>query len=473
MKKLVTAFEFRELKKNYRFKIGAIITYILFFIALYSGYQQYVYEHAEINKTKEITYRQWVSQGDKNPHSAAHYGLYAFKPPSTLFIFDKGIEDYLGRAVWLEAHNQNEVKISQVKDQGLTGKFGYLSVSFIWQLFIPLFIVLLCFDSVNKLIESGTIKLLFSTGLKGKDLLWGKIFAISKLVGMYFLLPMALITSLVIVSVSPSEDYSGLFYYLFLIFIYSLYFLIWIIFSVYISSIFKASTALTILSGIWIFMGFLIPRISGTVAGLVHPAPSSYEFTEKVLTEREKGKDGTGSYEKFQEELKEKILKEYGVENLEDLPVSFAGYSLMESENKDWKIYDKHYGELNKKFKFQNFLIGWMNVFSPVQTQKSLSSAFSKTDINNHVFFAENAEAHRRLVQNILNEDQLKNGLGKERGYLAGKDLWKKIPEFQFSSNSFLNILKQQSGNLLLLILWILAGSLLLNRSGKTLKYLN
>ena len=56
-------------------------------------------------------------QPKKNPHSAAHYGVYAFKPKSPLALVDTGIDPYMGVAVWLEAHKQNEFKYRPAQDR--------------------------------------------------------------------------------------------------------------------------------------------------------------------------------------------------------------------------------------------------------------------------------------------------------------------------------------------------------------------
>ncbi len=143
----------------------------------------------------------------------------------------------------------------------------------------------------------------------------------------------------------------------------------------------------------------------------------------------------------------------------------------MESELKDWKVYDKHYGKLNSLFSKQNFIITLINSLSPVQTQRLVSSAFTYTDLHNHIHFATQAEQHRRLVQDILNEDQLKNGVGKERGYLASADLWQKIPDFEFQRKDFSKVLRRQWGNLFLLIVWITGGAIILNSSAGRIKY--
>ena len=41
----------------------------------------------------------WNEQGVKNPHGAAHFARYAFRPTPTLAAFDPGVADYAGMAI--------------------------------------------------------------------------------------------------------------------------------------------------------------------------------------------------------------------------------------------------------------------------------------------------------------------------------------------------------------------------------------
>ena len=50
----------------------------------------------------------WLGQEAKDPHSAAHYSIHAFKPILPLAALDPGIEPFVGQSVWLEAHHQND-----------------------------------------------------------------------------------------------------------------------------------------------------------------------------------------------------------------------------------------------------------------------------------------------------------------------------------------------------------------------------
>ena len=155
----------------------------------------------------------------------------------------------------------------------------------------------------------------------------------------------------------------------------------------------------------------------------LHPTPSALDFTEKVLSQREKGLDGQGSYEKFQEALKAKALRDYGVDSLSQLPVSFAGIALQASEDRDWKVYDLQYGALFRLFQAQNALLERFNLLSPILAMRDVSRSLAGTDLYKHLNFTRQAENHRRLTAKVMNTDQKINGVVQERDYKAGAAL--------------------------------------------------
>jgi ABC-2 type transport system permease protein len=75
-------------------------------------------------EAQESARKQWLGQGDKNPHSAAHYGSFAFRPKSTFSFLDFGTDTYTGTSVQLEAHKQNDILFSQAQDATVLLRFG-------------------------------------------------------------------------------------------------------------------------------------------------------------------------------------------------------------------------------------------------------------------------------------------------------------------------------------------------------------
>ncbi len=73
--------------------------------------------------------QQWENLEAMNPHRAAHYGSYAFKPMNVLNSMDSGINDITGNVVRLEGHVQNEIVYSEASQSLSISKFGKLKSS--------------------------------------------------------------------------------------------------------------------------------------------------------------------------------------------------------------------------------------------------------------------------------------------------------------------------------------------------------
>ena len=66
---------------------------------------------------------QWDEMDPSNPHSAAHFGTYAFKPNSILNSLDEGVNTVTGLVLRLEGHKQNEVTFSEASQSLTVSKF--------------------------------------------------------------------------------------------------------------------------------------------------------------------------------------------------------------------------------------------------------------------------------------------------------------------------------------------------------------
>ena len=170
--------EFSEIVRDGRFKWTAGIMALLLLTALAAGYQKYSAYMDMQRLAQDQTNYQWFNQGDKNPHSGAHYGNYAFKPAGPLAFFDNGINNYAGTALFMEAHKQNFAIGRPATDQSSIGRFGDLSGAMILQLLMPLLIIFLGFTAFSGERESGTLRQVLSMGVSNRQLLWGKALGI-------------------------------------------------------------------------------------------------------------------------------------------------------------------------------------------------------------------------------------------------------------------------------------------------------
>ena len=131
--------ELTEMFRDGRFRLLAGMVLAISLLSLAAGWKNYSELSRQHTAAKEATRAQWLGQEKKNPHSAAHYGVYAFKPKSQLAMIDTGVDPYMGVAVWLEAHKQNDFKFRPAQDRTAVQRFGEMTGAEVLQVFLPLF----------------------------------------------------------------------------------------------------------------------------------------------------------------------------------------------------------------------------------------------------------------------------------------------------------------------------------------------
>ena len=100
---------------------------------------------------------QWDEMEPSNPHRAAHFGSYAFKPTSVLNSIDEGINSVTGNVLRLEGHVQNNITFSEASQSLLISKFGRLKPALLFQFLLPLFLIFLSFSSYTAERVSGRL----------------------------------------------------------------------------------------------------------------------------------------------------------------------------------------------------------------------------------------------------------------------------------------------------------------------------
>ncbi|MEZ6023797.1 MAG: ABC transporter permease subunit, partial [Hyphomonadaceae bacterium] len=166
--------EFREIRRDGRFAWTAAIMAILLITALITGGQRFAAYSAMQSHAQAESNDQFYTQGDKNPHSGAHYGNYAFMQAGPLSFFDSGVAAYAGSFVFMEAHKQNLSLAPPAGDNSAVMRFGQLDGAMILQVLMPLLIIFLGFSAFAGERERGTLRQLMSIGVPRSSLLWGK-----------------------------------------------------------------------------------------------------------------------------------------------------------------------------------------------------------------------------------------------------------------------------------------------------------
>ena len=141
--------EWKRFLRDTLFVYSTVFFVFSLFIVVVLGTLQNTKQQIYRDQAQKHVRKQWESLEAMNPHSAAHYGSYAFKPMNVLNSMDNGINDLTGNVIKLEGHVQNEIVYSEAS-QGLSiSKFGKLKSSLILQYVIPLFLIFVAYGSLS------------------------------------------------------------------------------------------------------------------------------------------------------------------------------------------------------------------------------------------------------------------------------------------------------------------------------------
>ena len=184
--------EWRGFLRNKLFLFFISFFLILLFLVTFFGIIQNNKQIESQNDAHSHIRAQWDEMNPSNPHSAAHFGTYAFKSNSILNSLDEGVNAVTGLVLRLEGHKQNEVAFSEASQSVTISKFGKLKVSLLFQFIIPLFLIFLAFNIYTSEISSGRIKLLLIQGNSLKKILFAKIFSLLSLATILLLFTIAI-----------------------------------------------------------------------------------------------------------------------------------------------------------------------------------------------------------------------------------------------------------------------------------------
>ncbi|MEM6721580.1 MAG: DUF3526 domain-containing protein [Bacteroidota bacterium] len=446
--------ETKELWRDGRVRIAFVIVLLLTAIAVFISTNHYENINAQYVEASANEREVWDNQGEKNPHSAAHYGTYAFKPKYPLSLIDQGVDKYAGTSIFLEAHNRNEAQFIAASDQTGLARFGDLTPDFILLFIIPLLLILIAYNSITKEKERGTLTLLNSQGAVGWKIVFGKWLAIFFPV-FIILFVLFLITGLIL---SNLPDF-GVFSWssLMTLFIaYIIYYSIFINLVLIISATVKKSGIALVLSlSVWILICLVLPKAASNLAEYKYPYPTRQEFAENIAKDRKLGLDGHNPWSAAAKKLEEETLKEYGVDSLSQLPFNYDAYRMQKGEEHEAEIYFKHYKLLKTQYSNQSSIYKILAIVSPYLPTRFLSMAIAKTDYNTHWDFSDAAENYRIQTQKFLNDHFAKESKLGEWDFKADAGFWKQLPKFNYEPPSLLETMKTNSASIIIMLIWV------------------
>lgn len=411
---------------------------------------------SEAQEAASNDYRRWGEQPERNPHDAAHHGLYAFKTPRPLVIVDNGIEPYVGSSILNGAHLQGEMQYPPAQELTALQRFGDLTPARVGLALMPLLVILLAFGAFAGEREQGTLRQLLSQGVHPRDLLWGKAAGIGAALAIV-LIPVALVGFLIAsVLAPPAYRMDELGRAALLALVYGAYLAIFLFLTLGVSARCRSSRAtLIILLAFWGVSVFAAPRAFLDLGGRLHPVPSNVDYWKGLMT------DLWSAWNDGETALKQKLLAQYKVEKVEDLPFDYTGLSMQVGDDRGDAVVERYIDERFGVYGSQSRLLEEAAFLSPSIGVSLLSMALAGGDLVQHRDFIRQVESYRRGINRQMNQyisdHQHRGAQGWETAGVTGdQTLWESIPPFTYEPPTALTAAKAYPFAWGALALWLI-----------------
>lgn len=446
----------KELLLSYRNKtalISAITIWMLFIAATFCTLLNYQASHKQRLDANALFRQQWAHQ-QRNPHDAAHFGTYLFKPVNLLNVFDPGVTDYTGNTYRVEAHHQHEISNSDAEHYDTAMRFGNLSFALILQLLVPLFLLFITATSVSSEKESGTLKMLLAQGLSGRKITWAKVWA-NYLLIVTVIIPVFIIMALAVAFAGDTDLLFGRLLWTFVTCL--LYYLLITLLGTLISAVSNHSgKALLSALCFWIFMSIIFPKIVSGMASRSYPLMSRAVFNDLVEQGYRKGLNGNDPYAARGERYIDSLLKKYRVNSVEALPFNVHGFTLQFNEDYRTMSFNHYYKAVENRFDQQQRFLSLSGIFDPFLSVKRLSMVLAGSDFYHHEQFFRQAQTYRNHLIRKLNMQLAMHGKDIKGEYVVGPKYFSQLKDFSYRLPTLQTVVQLEKMAIFSLVGWIL-----------------
>lgn len=331
----------------------------------------------------------FFAQPDRHPHRMVHYGHYAFRSPPPLAAFDPGVDAVTGQSIFLEGHRQNTAMFADTRSGADLGGFAALNPANIYQLLLPLLLIIIGHGVMLRERESGTLSVMLAQGQSGLAITRGKALALAGVVGL-FLLPLAVLAGF---SVATGEAPLAA---IMLVAGYALYLVVWAALVLAVSLLVRQrSVALGLLVFAWLVIALIVPRIGINAGSAAVDAPGKIESDLVMLAEQRKLGDGHNAADPAFDALQKQVLEQYKVEKVEELPINWRGVVAGYSEAKLTGLMNDFAENRMRQEAEQSRIVTLFGLASPTLAVGAASRTLAGTDLATHHRFLRESEALR------------------------------------------------------------------------------
>ena len=408
----------------------------------------------------------WQAQPDRHPHRVVHAGDFVFKTPGPLARLDWGVESQVGRSVFLEGHRQNTANFSDAALSGGLLRLGDLSPSIVIQQWLPLLMLLAGAAGVAGERQSGALAASLIGGARGAALLLGKAAALFGF-GLLMAAPAALVLLWSAVSdpalAARALGLGGTF---------AAVLALAALGTVLLSSMARSVLA-ALLVGIvaWFALTSVAPRAAAALAELMHPAPSQAEVERRTALALAAVGDAHDPDSAPFAAFRQRVLDEYGVDRVEDLPVNFGGLVMLEGERLTTAAIGAEVDRQRDAWAAQQRLVAALGWALPTLAARDAAQALAGTDLAHHRQFLDQAERRRFATVQALNHlHATEIAALNDREQKLDASRWGEIPRPDFALPALREAAPSLPASLAALALWLLLGLIALIVVGRRLE---
>ena len=456
--------EIRASLRNRTLLTMSMILWSLLLVSFFGGYRNYQDNLSSRLHSQKIVDQEWAHQ-TRNPHAAAHWGTYLFKPYPFISIYETGLSNYTGNYYRVEAHKQHQVNAVNLEDKEAFMRMNDLTAAMVFQSLVPLLVIMLCFSTITKERETKTLLLLAAQGLKPRQLIWGKFMGNYAII---LMLTMPVFLFMLAGSYFDSGNDALLPRLPVFFLVYIAYFFILVAVVILISSLSRSSrSSLIACLSLWFAFVILLPKVFSGFADRTYPLPSSYQFEHDVKEGFNKGMGNDGNYVERSNAYLKTFLKQYKVDSISQLPKNVAfGLDLLNSEKYNNMVYEYYSARLAEKINQQQQLLDIAGFVNPLMATRQLSMGLAGTDFQHHMDFYNHAREFRNNFNETLNKRVLEYGEEHKSDFFKESEaFYRQMDKFHYDFPSIKWVLHGHVLAVLSLLLWIFLTALLLNFS--------
>jgi ABC-2 type transport system permease protein len=455
-----------------RMVIAAVAVLLGMAAAGISGWSQYQRSEQERAHFTEEARNQWLGQGERHPHRAAHFGTYVTKPELSLAFFEPGLRPFAGQTLWLEAHDRPAfANIPSEDDATLNTGVGMASGSAILQIMGGLLALTMSALAFARERETGILRQILAQGTSARALVWGKFLALCLAIGGPLCAGALLLAAGAAALAAPGDRVDIVLRALMLIGGDALLIGALIAVGLAVSAVARSSRmAVLVAFAIWVGGFVIAPRLAATLIEQVSAAPGLAAYQQAVTRDFNEGIDARGGYTAQLRALEQSTMRRHGVTRLGDLPVGFSGLRMRHMDQWRTEMDDIQYRRLTDTYDRQLLIRVAMSTTAPFIAARSFSQGMAGMDWFHYRDFLEAAERYRREFGFRMNRVLEKGVLGDHWEMDGDISDWSSVPPFQYQTPRFGWAVARQAPFLAVLLAWVGAGAAMLALAGRRLR---